>query len=134
LAGKRQRQFDYVLHIDGDFCESTPPLAPNSASLGSSCGYQHLGRRASGTVKETANLVFESGRRRLRIWVVPQGRPVDIILADGLARSPTEKKPVLLLRQHGQEARFFTVLEPIDAEHPVGLQELDRIESSPERP
>jgi hypothetical protein len=128
LSSAQPRQFDYVLHVDGDFVEGSPTLPANTSPLGNLCGYQHLRQRASGRVEKIASLVFEAGPRRLRIWVVPQGGPVEVILAEGPTNSPSERKPVLILRRRGREACFLTVFEPIDPQKPVDIRELSRIE------
>ena len=101
-------------------------LPANSSSLGTQCGYQHLRQRASARAEKIASLVFESGPRRLRIWVVPQDGQAEVILAEGPTNSPMERKPVLILRQRGPEARFLTVFEPIDPQKHVDIGKLTR--------
>jgi hypothetical protein len=121
------RQFDYVLHIDGRFAESTPSLAVSTDSLGDQCGYQHLRSRASTTATGTACLTFGERRRQLRIWVLPQTGPVSIHLADGLAASPTDLRPVLILRQRGIKARFATVIEPVVTKAPLTRTDVEAV-------
>jgi hypothetical protein len=123
-AGQKERHFDYVLHLDAEFVESRPTLAARSDRLGDNCGYQHLQQRAAGTAETIGNLVFQAGGRRLRVWTIAQGGPLEIILADGPTNSPKERKPVLILRRRGPEARFVTLFEPVDPENPLSEMNL----------
>ena len=70
------------------------------------------------------NLVFQAGGRRLRVWTIAQRGPLEIILADGPTNSPKERKPVLILRRRGPEARFVTLFEPVDPENPLSEKNL----------
>jgi len=113
-------QFDYVLHVDGALTESTAPLLPRTGPLGNRCGYQHVGQQQGGTIHEVAALTFASGARRLHVWIVPAGgASVELILADGLTNAPDAKRPMLVVRRSGVQARFVTVFEPVDTGEPL---------------
>lgn len=114
------RQFDYVLHVDGVFAESSEPLSPRSGALGEKCGYQLVEQKRAATITGTAALTFTSDDRRLRIWIVPtDGAPTEVILADGLTNMPDAKSPMLLLRRTGASTRFVTVIEPVEQQNPL---------------
>jgi hypothetical protein len=152
-SSAQPRQFDYVVHVDGEFVESSPTLTSNSSSLGDHCGYQHLRQHASARVEQIVSLVFEASREkngnrrprqapdrplpekptatssapRLRVWVVPQDGPIEVILADGPANSPTERRPVVIVRQRGVGARFCAVFEPMVPQNPLDVRNVGRI-------
>jgi hypothetical protein len=123
-AARKERQFDFVLHLDAAFTQSRPAMAARSDPLGEKCGYQHLQQRAAATVDGIGSLVFQDGERQLRIWTIAQGGSQDIILAEGPTNSPKERKPVLILRRRGPEARFLAVFEPVDPEHPLSEKDV----------
>lgn len=106
-------EFDYVLHVDGEFEESNVPLAPLASPLGMRCGYQLIDHPQSATAQQPVRLTFASGSNRLRIWIVPQQAPVQIICGKSPTNSPEERKPLLIVRQTGDQARFFSVIEPV---------------------
>lgn len=115
-----QHQFDYVLHIDGRFLESTLKLEPRSGALGQQCGYQYVLQQQAGVVKGIQSVTFASEEHRLRIWIVPLDEtPTEIILGDGLTKQPGEKLPMLILRRRTEQTRFLTVLEPIRSGKPL---------------
>ena len=102
-----------MLHIDGQFEESSAPLAERSGKLGEACGYQLVEQRRSGTFKGPFHLAFARDGRRLRIWSAGEGT-TDAIVGEGLTKTPDHKMTMLVLRRHGPEARFLLVLEPVD--------------------
>jgi len=118
--------FDYVLHLEGAFVESSVPLAPRSGPFGSRCGYQHVEQRQGTTVDQPTVLTFESEGKRLRLWVVPAAGPVEVILAEGLTNSPGAKAPMVIVRCQGQAARFLTLIEPVAGKNPVRSVQLQR--------
>jgi hypothetical protein len=114
------RRFDYVLHVDGVPVESSVTLAPREGPLGERCGYQYVEQRQGATIRAPGSLTFAAGEKRLRIWVVPADEtPVEVIVAEGLTKAPDVKMPMLLLRRTGADARFVTVIEPVDARNPL---------------
>ena len=112
-TARAEHQYDYVLHIDGQFEESSAPLAERSGKLGEACGYQLVEQRRSGTFKGPFHLAFARDGRRLRIWSAGEGT-TDAIVGEGLTKTPDHKMTMLVLRRHGPEARFLLVLEPVD--------------------
>jgi hypothetical protein len=126
-AEGKPRQFDYVLHIDGQFLESSVPLLPRSGALGAKCGYQHVQQKQATTVTTVAALTFASGDKRLRVWIVPvDDAPLELILADGLSNSPTARMPMVVLRRSGISARYVTLLEPVGETAPLRAVRLER--------
>ncbi|MHB8903260.1 MAG: heparinase II/III domain-containing protein, partial [Thermoguttaceae bacterium] len=109
-------RFDYVLHVDGDFAESSLPLEPRSGRLGDACGYQRVEQKQGATAAGPATLEFTAGKRRFRVWLVPlDGAPTELVLAEGPTNSPTAKVPMLVLRRSAAQARFVTVFEPVES-------------------
>ena len=47
-------------------------------------------------------------------------------MASGLTNSSDVRMPMLVLRQRGAEAKFITVIEPVDPAHPVRAVRLER--------
>jgi len=126
-AGGKTHQFDYVLHIDGQFVESTAALSPRSGPLGDKCGYQHVEQKQGATIEGVTSLTFASGDKRLRLWIVPaNATPLELILADGLSNSPTARMPMVVLRQGGASARYLTLFEPLDEKAPLRAVRLER--------
>jgi len=125
-----QRQFDYVLHLDGHYSDSTSELATRSGPLGRRCGYQHVAQQRAGMIpgagqafqpdKNVPCITFAAGQHRLAVWIVPLDHaPTEIIVADGLTNKPEQKQPMLILRRRASQTRFVTVLEPVRAEEPL---------------
>ncbi len=113
-------QFDYVLHIDGEFADSTTPLRPRSGTLGTRCGYQYVEQKAGADISDVTAVAFEYRDKRLCLWIVPlDGAPTEVIVADGLTTSPTAKGPMVILRRKGIAARYLTVIEPVDNKMPL---------------
>ncbi len=122
-----EHQFDYVLHIDGQNTASEPKLAQQSGELGQRCGYQHVKLKASARVEQPAHLDFESLRRRLRVWIVPQNGSIEILMAEGPTNSPTDLKPMLIARIRGQRASFRTLIEPLGEQTPLTPVEIQTL-------
>lgn len=113
-------RFDYVLHWEGTFAESSRPLSPRSGPLGTKCGFQHVEQKGGTVAEEPMALTFESEGQRVRLWVVPvPGSPVEVILAEGLTNSPGVKAPMVLVRCEGPSARFLALIEPVAGGSPV---------------
>lgn len=116
-----RRRFDYVLHIDGDFADSSVLLQPRSGRLGDGCGYQRVEQKQGTTTAGAATLRFTSARQQFRIWIVPTDEsPAEVIVAEGPTNSPKETKPMLILRRTAAAARFVTVLEPVTQAQSLG--------------
>jgi hypothetical protein len=111
-------QFDYVLHIDGEFQESTASLEARSGKLGEICGYQLVEQSRRGTANGPFSLTFASEEKRLRIWI-PEAEDTDVIVGAGLTNAPDRKMTMLVLRRKAAAARFITVLEPVNAEDAI---------------
>lgn len=114
-----EHQFDYVLHVDGQWGDGSVPLAGRPGPLGSRCGYQLVEKARSAEIRKPAQLTFLSGEARWRLWILPQESPLEVIVAEAPTDKPDERKPVVILRQRSSAARFRTVFEP------VGEQPLD---------
>ena len=126
-AATAARQFDYVLHINGEPAGSSVALSPRQGLLGTQCGYQLIEQKEAATIHDAAAFTFASGGKRLRVWVLPvDGAPVEVIVASGLTNSSDVRMPMLVLRQRGAEAKFITVIEPVDPAHPVRAVRLER--------
>ncbi len=108
-----EHQFDYVLHVDGRLTASSVPLAARPGPLGTRCGYQLLDQCQAGVIRAPAQFTFTAADQRLRVWVLPQAGPLDVIVAQGPTNSPDERQPALLLRQRGPRAVFRTLIEPM---------------------
>jgi hypothetical protein len=108
-----QHQYDYVLHIDGQFENSSAPLEPRSGKLGEACGYQLVDQKHRATAKGPFTLTFSNNGKQLRVWV-PGDDATEVIVADGLTSSPDRKMTMLILRRKGADTRFLTVLEPVN--------------------
>ena len=108
-------RFDYVLHVDGDFAESSLPLEPRSGRLGDACGYQHVEQKQGASTADAVTLRFTASNRQFRIWIVPlDGTPTELMLAEGPTNRPDARLPMLILRRTATRARFVTVLEPVE--------------------
>lgn len=107
-------QFDYVLHVDGDFADSSVPLQPRSGQLGEACGYQHVQQKQGTTTADAVTLRFTSGKQQFRIWLVPLDEsPTGVMLAEGPTNRPDARTPMVVLRRTSAHSRFVTVLEPV---------------------
>ncbi len=111
-------QYDYVLHVDGQFEKSTAPLEARSGKLGEACGYELVEQKQRGTIDGPFSLTFSNAGKKLRIWV-PDGGATEVIIADGLTNSPDRKMAMVVLRRKAAQTRFLTVLEPVKAGDPV---------------
>jgi hypothetical protein len=110
-----QRRFDYVLHVDGDFTDSSVLLQPRSGRLGDGCGYQRVEQKQGTTTAGGATLRFTSERQQFRVWIVPTDEsPTEVIVAEGPTNSPKETRPMLILRRTAAATRFVTVLGPVN--------------------
>jgi len=113
-AEETAHQFDYVLHPDGDFAESSVPLQSRSGPLGDACGYQHVQQKQAVSAATPVTLTFTAAQRQLRVWIVPTAdQPTDILLAEGPTNSPTAKSPIVILRRTATQTSFLTLLEPV---------------------
>lgn len=108
-----QHQYDYVLHIDGQFENSSAPLEPRSGKLGEACGYQLVDPKQRGTAKGPFTLTFSNNGKQLRVWV-PADDATEVIIADDLTSSPDRKMTMLILRRKAADTRFLTVFEPVN--------------------
>ena len=112
---RKQHQFDYVLHIDGELKYSSLPLAQRSGKLGEICGYQYVEQKQAGAARSPLSLTFASGTKQLRLWIIPtDGAPTELIVGEGLTNSPDVKMAMLILRREAARARFVTVIEPFE--------------------
>ncbi len=109
-----EHQYDYVLHIDGQFEKSSAPLGPQAGKLGEICGYQLVEQTQRGSARGTFNLTFVSEAKQLRVTVKDEDA-TEIIIADGLTNSPDRKMTMLILRRKAARTQFTTVLEPVSA-------------------
>jgi hypothetical protein len=112
------RQYDYVLHIDGQLEASSAPLSPQSGNLGEICGYQLVNRKQGAAAKGPFDLTFAGGGKLLRVWA-PGDTETEILLGEGPTNSPNERMTTLVLRRKAPRTRFVTVLEPVDARSPI---------------
>jgi hypothetical protein len=108
-----ERQFDYVLRVDGALDATSVPLEPRAGPLGSKCGYQLLDKARAAVIRQPAQMTFVAGQDRFRLWVLPGESSVEAIIAEAPTNSPDERKPIVILRQKGTAARFLSVLEPV---------------------
>lgn len=108
-----ERQFDYVLHVDGQWDNGSIPLQPRPGPLGSKCGYQLVDQARSAVIAKPAQLTFVAGEARCRLWILPQESPLEVIVAQAPTNKPDERKPIVILRQRATAARFRTVFEPV---------------------
>jgi len=120
--GATDHQFDYVLHVDGEFAACSAKLQPCPSSrslLGTACGYQHVKPRQQATIQAATSATFVApAGQRLRIWIVPRdARPLELILADGLTSSPSITMPMCILRSVGQSVQYLVVFEPMTDDH-----------------
>jgi hypothetical protein len=113
-----EHQFDYVLHVDGQWVDGSVPLEARPGPRGSKCGYQLVEKARSTEIRKPAQLTFLAGEARWRLWILPQESPLEVIVAEAPTDKPDERKPVVILRQRGSAARFRTVFEPV-GEHPL---------------
>jgi hypothetical protein len=112
VAKTAEHQFDYVLHLDGQLEASSVALAARPGPVGNKCGYQLLDECRAGVIRGAAQFTFAVADQRLRVWVLPQVGPLDVIVTHGPTNSPDERQPVLILRQRGPRAEFRTLIEP----------------------
>jgi hypothetical protein len=108
-----EHQFDYVLHIDGQWDGSSVPLEPRPGPLGRKCGYPLVEQVRSAVIRQPIQLTFVAGEARCRLWILPQESAVEVIVAQAPTDKPDERKPIVILRQRGTAARFRTVFEPL---------------------
>jgi hypothetical protein len=105
-------QYDYVLHIDGQYEGSSAPLQPQEGKLGTICGYQLVDQHQRGAAKGPFHLTFTNGGKQLRVWVAGAG-DTEVIVGEGLTDSPDRKMTMLVLRRNAPATQFVTVLEPV---------------------
>jgi hypothetical protein len=113
-----QHEYDYVLHIDGEFQDSSVPLEARSGKLGERAGYHLVEQRQRGSAPGPFTLTFASEGKQLRLWVVGS-EPTEIIVGDGLTNAPDRRMPMVVLRRKGSETRFVTVFEPVNAKEAI---------------
>jgi hypothetical protein len=117
---RKQHQFDYVLHIDGELTYSSLPLAQRSGKLGEICGYQYVEQKEVGATDSLLSLSFSSGTKQLRLWIIPtDSTPTDLVIGEGLTNSPDVKMVMLVLRRKATRARFVNVIEPVESHDPI---------------
>lgn len=113
-----KHQYDYVLHLDGQFESSSATLEPRPGKLGERCGYELVEQKQRGTAAGAFTLTFHRDGRQLRIWV-PEDGETEVIVAEGLTNSPDRKMAMLVLRRKAARTRFLTVLEPVKPDAPL---------------
>jgi hypothetical protein len=119
-SNQRQHQFDYVLHIDGEFTYSSFPLVQRSGKLGEICGFQYVEQKQVGAINNLLSLSFASGTKQLRLWIIPtDSAPAELIICEGPTNSPVAKMAMLVLRRKATRARFVTVIEPVQPHDPI---------------
>ena len=119
-SNRRQHQFDYVLHIDGEFTYSSFSLVQRSGKLGEICGYQYVEQKQVGAIDNLLSLSFASGTKQLRLWIIPtDSAPADLMICEGPTNSPVAKMAMLVLRRKATRARFVTVIEPVQPHDPI---------------
>jgi hypothetical protein len=120
-----EHQYDYVLHIDGEFEKCSVPLDPRSGPLGEMCGYQLVEQKQRGMVNGFFNLTFANQGKWLRVWV-PEGGSTEVILAVGLTNTPEGRMTMLVLRRKAVQVQFVVVFEPVDANDVVRAVRRDK--------
>jgi hypothetical protein len=111
-------QYDYVLHIDGQYQASSAPLQPKEGKLGEQCGYQLVDQKQRGSVKGPFNITFTNGGKQLKVWVAG-AEETEVIVGEGLTASPDGKMTTLVLRRKAPQTKFVTVVEPVAADDAV---------------
>jgi hypothetical protein len=117
-ANGAEHQYDYMLHLDGQFESSSAPLEERAGKLGERCGYELVEQKRRGTAAGAFTLTFSRDGQQLRVWA-PDGGSTDVIVAEGLTNSPERKMTMLVLRRQAARTRFLIVLEPVKAESPL---------------
>lgn len=109
-------QYDYALYYQGqvirtDFpCLQSPELSP----LGTAPGYRHLWRQASGFPANGRGLFSWLQRDRYYSLLFASSAPCEFIMTRIGANDPDfnlRAEPGLVIRQHGQDVLFASVLE-----------------------
>ena len=117
LESDEMHQYDYPFHYSGqpvtsslDFQTHTGALQP----LGEDSGYQHIWETARAATDETIRFTWLDGHRYYSI--ISAGTPDTEVLSGRTgANDPNfnlRAEPVLIVRQHGQDHLFASVIEP----------------------
>jgi hypothetical protein len=118
-------QFDYVLHINGEFAGGPSAIEAHTGKLGEICGYQLIEQKRYGTVNGPFDLMFTSEGKKLRVWA-PASGATDVIIGVGPTNRPDRKMTMLILRRKAVETRFLTVLEPVNTADAVRSVRLEK--------
>ena len=118
-------QYDYVLHIDGEFATGPAAIEAHSGKLGKTCGYQLIVQKRYGTLNGPFDVTFTSVGKSLRVWVPAEGA-TEVIIGNSPTNRPDRKMTVLILRRKTAAARFLTVLEPVNAANAIRSVRLEK--------
>src|ERR1019366_10594349 len=118
-------QYDYVLHIDGQFDGGPAGVEARTGKPGEICGYQLIEQKRRGTVNGPFDLTFTNDGKKLRIWVPADGE-TEVIIGDGPTNRMDRKMTMLILRRKAAGTRFLTVIEPVNATDSVRSVRLEK--------
>lgn len=125
-----ERQYDWVIHVDGELAEVAASFVPVRMPLGDEDGSQYVEiRHKLDGVLQPLVTRWTRGKGHLDHWLLPV-EPIDaVLLGTSLWTVAPNERSVYVARTKGQTARFVSVFAPGAGEpavHEVSWQNADR--------
>jgi len=111
-GSKKEHQYDWVLHVDGQPDSISVSLRSRSGSLGAQCGYQHVRNVEEAGIGRnwTSNWTDDEGRG-LRVTVLGE-TGTRAIRAQSMKNKEDEYVSTLIARRNASSTRFVAVFDP----------------------
>jgi hypothetical protein len=117
LSSSAEHAYDYPVHFRGQLIATDVKYDANATrqeALGSSFGYQHIWREASGPVTEQMRMTWLNGNRYYTIVTAPGGSAEALFGRTG-ASDPNFNlisEPLLIVRRRAANQLFASTIEP----------------------
>jgi len=109
VASTRERQYDWVAHIDALEKEFSLPEKPLPSPLGLQAGYQHIIDPKSATTEESWQATWTKSGNYLTLTMLG-GEQTEVIRAKGYGPS-LARQPMIIARRQTDATEFVAVLE-----------------------
>jgi len=118
LRSDQVHQYDYALHLDGQWADCSLPLSdPQAGPLSDALGYHHVvDIRRAATDRQPVELVYTTGDDSppLRLTFLPPGEG-ELIVANGHHDLDDRRRSMLIVRRRAARADFVGVIRPTDS-------------------
>jgi hypothetical protein len=117
LSADRERQYDYVLHYNGQIITTNVQYEPATArleALGAGFGYQHIWREARGTIDGPVSFTWLDGMRYYSL-IASETPGTEVFFGRTGANDSSfnlRSEPMILVRRRAADHLFASVIEP----------------------